>query len=118
MNVACLCLLSLLGAYPRAELLIEAAELKKAPERFRVLDARTRALYQTGHVPGAVWVSHLEWGQQFNRAADARTWSERLGKLGIDAGTSVVVYGDGVAPRRGVRLVAAALLGFAGCAPS
>src|SRR2546423_14865539 len=86
-----LCLLGLFAgdpveAYPRAELLIEAAELKKAPERFRVIDARTRALYQTGHVPGAVWVSHLEWGQQFNRAPDAKTWGERLGKRGIDAG--------------------------------
>src|SRR5438105_11837367 len=98
MNPGILCLLGVFAAdpgkpYPRSELLIEATELKKAPDKFRPVDARTRAAYQAGHIPGAVWVSHLEWGQQFNRSAAAKTWSERLGKLGIDADTPAVVYG-------------------------
>lgn len=84
--------------YPRGELLIEASELQRLPQRFRIIDTRTRALYQAGHVPGAVWVSHLEWGREFNAAPDAKTWSDRLGRLGIDAGTPVVVYGEGFAP--------------------
>lgn len=102
MNIALLCLLGVLAdsgkPYPRPELLLEATDLKKQPERFRVLDARTRAAYQAAHIPGAVWVSHLEWGQQFNRSVDAKTWSDRLGKLGLDAETPVVVYGDAISP--------------------
>src|SRR5436190_9334593 len=102
MHTVFVCLLGLFAdsvkPYPRPELLIEAAELKKAPDKFRPVDARTRAAYQVGHIPGAVWVSHLEWGQQFNRSADAKIWSDRLGKLGLHAETPVVVYGDAISP--------------------
>ena len=63
-------------AYPRGDLLLDGAELKKNLAAFRVLDVRTRASYQAGHVPGAVWVSHLEWSRAFNNAADPKAWSE------------------------------------------
>ena len=49
-------------------------------------------------MPGAMWVGHLEWGREFNNAPDAKKWADRVGKLGIDNETSIVVYGDGTAP--------------------
>ncbi len=85
-------------SYQRPELLIEAAELKKAHQQFRLLDVRTRAAYSAGHIPGAAWVSHFEWGREFSNTADVQRWAERIGKLGIDADTAVVVYGDGISP--------------------
>src|SRR5581483_153017 len=83
-------------AYPRAGLLIEARELAdpKAAERFRVLDARGKHRYQAGHVPGAVWVDQTTWSREFARGQEPEAWGQRLGRLGIDAETPVVVYDD------------------------
>lgn len=103
MPVSYVCMLALLAiepakGYPRGELLIEAAELKKARQKFRILDARTRAQYQEGHVRGAAWVSHLEWSREFTNTKDPKKWGDRIGNLGIDAATPVVVYADGITP--------------------
>jgi thiosulfate/3-mercaptopyruvate sulfurtransferase len=82
--------------YPRADLLIEAADLAK-PEtatRFRILDARGKGSYKDGHIPGAVWVDHTTWSRTFGDGKDQEAWAERIGALGIKLDTPVAVYDD------------------------
>jgi thiosulfate/3-mercaptopyruvate sulfurtransferase len=85
-------------SYPRAELLIEPAELAKpeAARKYRLLDMRPKKEYEAGHIPGAVWVSHAAWSSAFASGQDPKVWSQRLGKLGIGDTTPVVVYGGPV----------------------
>jgi thiosulfate/3-mercaptopyruvate sulfurtransferase len=80
--------------YPRAELLMEPAELAKpeVAKKYRILDARPRGEYLDGHVPGAVWIDHKEWAKAFAADQDAKKWAARIGKLGIGDETPVVVY--------------------------
>jgi thiosulfate/3-mercaptopyruvate sulfurtransferase len=82
--------------YPRPELLIEAADLARAlpAGKFRVLDARPETEYQAGHVPGAVRVDADAWRQAFQDGKDQKGWARRIGVLGIDLDTPVVVYDD------------------------
>jgi len=84
------------GDYPRQDLLVEPAALAK-PETvkgFVILDARTKAKYESGHVPGARWVDHEEWAKGFGDGRDATGWSKRIGSLGLTADSHVVVYDD------------------------
>jgi thiosulfate/3-mercaptopyruvate sulfurtransferase len=81
--------------YPRPELLMEPAELAtalsvKSPV---VLDVRSAAGYDQGHVPGALWVDHDRWKKAFTDG-DAAGWSKRIGQLGIKPDTTVVAYDD------------------------
>lgn len=80
--------------YPHAELLIEPATLSKAEiaKQFIVLDVRDKKQYAAGRVPGAVWVDAAAWAKAFKDGKDAEGWSARIGKLGIHADSSVVVY--------------------------
>ncbi|MGL4423761.1 MAG: sulfurtransferase [Gemmataceae bacterium] len=82
--------------YPRADLLVEPAVLAK-PESlkgFVILDARTKAKYEAGHVPVARWVDHADWAKVFGDGQDAAGWSKRIGGLGLTADSKVVVYDD------------------------
>jgi thiosulfate/3-mercaptopyruvate sulfurtransferase len=81
------------AAYPRPDLLVEPAELAKLKD-VRVLDARGKGKYLDGHVPGAVWVDALGWSRAFGDGKDLAGWQKRLGDLGIDVDTVVVVYDD------------------------
>jgi thiosulfate/3-mercaptopyruvate sulfurtransferase len=82
--------------YPRAELLVEPSKLlgPGAPKGRVTLDARTKAKYLKGHVPGAVWVDTAGWARAFAKGQDKAEWSKRIGDLGIDVTTPVVVYDD------------------------
>jgi thiosulfate/3-mercaptopyruvate sulfurtransferase len=82
--------------YPRADLLLEVAELSKpeVAERFRILDARTREQYLDGHIPDAIWVDHDEWSKSFAKDQDAGRWQKLIGGLGITAESRVVLYDD------------------------
>jgi len=81
--------------YPRAELLIEPAELAKpVAKRVIILDARAEAKYKAGHIPEARWVDHGQWAKAFGQGADAKKWGARIGGLGINADSHVVVYDD------------------------
>lgn len=96
LSYAALLVLSVAGAdYPRADLLIEAPALEKAGGKFVVLDARPRATYEAGHVPHAAWVDHAAWSKAFAAGQDPKEWEARLGWLGVNAETPVVVYDDG-----------------------
>lgn len=91
--------------YPRAELLIEPAELSR-PEvarEFVLLDARDEQDYRREHIAGARWVDHLEWSKAFEDGQDAKGWSQRIGNLGIAANSKVVVY-DGSAMKNAGRI--------------
>jgi 3-mercaptopyruvate sulfurtransferase SseA len=72
------------AAYPRAELLIEAAELAKpeVAKQFRILDARGKGQYSEGHIPGAVWIDQLTWAKAFAASQDPEAWSKRIGARG------------------------------------
>src|SRR4051812_23919254 len=85
------------NAYPNPSLLAEPADLAKIPTTARVLDVRGRNLYDKGHVPGAVWVDVLGWSRAFNlNPDDAAGWAKRLGTVGVDPATPVIVIGDAV----------------------
>jgi thiosulfate/3-mercaptopyruvate sulfurtransferase len=82
--------------YPRPELLIEAAELAQpeTAKHFRILDVRASQQYRAGHISGALLVETASWNRDFLNQPEGKSWQERIGRLGIDANTPVVVYGD------------------------
>ncbi len=82
--------------YVKPALLAEPAELvQRLPDgTLRVLDTRSREKYQAGHVPGAVWVDAAAWAKAFDAGKDAASWARRIGQVGMDTTTRVVVYGD------------------------
>jgi thiosulfate/3-mercaptopyruvate sulfurtransferase len=79
-------------------MLIEPAELqtKLKQPRLRVLDTRPQAEYAKGHIPGAVWVDVKCWqelGKKERGFHDSQAWADKVGPLGIDHNSQVVVYG-------------------------
>ncbi|MCE9546729.1 MAG: sulfurtransferase [Planctomycetia bacterium] len=84
------------AVYPKAELLIEPAELAKPDVAAKVviLDARERKKFDQSHVPHARWVDHNAWKSAFGTGTDAAGWSKRIGILGIGPNTQVVIYDD------------------------
>jgi len=85
--------------YPRAQLLVEPEALDKAGAvaELVVLDAREKAKYDAGHVPGARWVDHADWSKGFGDGEDVPAWTARLGELGLDTSSKVIVYDDNMA---------------------
>jgi thiosulfate/3-mercaptopyruvate sulfurtransferase len=81
-------------AYARPELLLEPAELAKpeTAKKFVILDARGKSSYDSGHIPGAVHVQAGRWASDFGDGTDPAGWSKRIGGLGIDTDTPVVIY--------------------------
>jgi thiosulfate/3-mercaptopyruvate sulfurtransferase len=84
--------------YARPDLLVEPQQLSRlslsSEVRTVVLDARSKEEFEKGHLPGAIWVDVDEWKQSFRDGTDAKGWSERIGKLGIDNQSRVVVYDE------------------------
>jgi thiosulfate/3-mercaptopyruvate sulfurtransferase len=84
----------LAAGYAKPELLIEADDLPgyAAEGSVRILDCRGKGKYLDGHVPGAMWLDTITWMRAFGEGEDREAWSKRIGGLGIDTGTKVVVY--------------------------
>jgi thiosulfate/3-mercaptopyruvate sulfurtransferase len=84
------------NAYPRSDLLIEASDLARpgAAQGLVILDARGRGNYLDGHIPGAVRIDPGAWDRAFTAGQDEKAWARRIGTLGIDTGSHVVVYDD------------------------
>jgi thiosulfate/3-mercaptopyruvate sulfurtransferase len=82
--------------YPCPNILAEAKSLKT--EGARVIDTRTQARYAAGHIAGAVRVDAPAWSKAFNSDPGASGWATRIGDLGIDIHSTVIVYGDGDNP--------------------
>lgn len=102
-RLACLIVLLVAGddkpnpaGYAKPELLIEAAEVAKpqAAKPWRILDARGKSKYTEGHIPDAIWVDHTTWMRSFDNGDDRDAWAKRIGGLGIDLDTPVVIYDD------------------------
>ena len=86
----------LAAEYPNQKLLIDPAELAK-PEVAKtlvILDARPKAQFAAGHIPGSIWVDHAAWAKAFGDGDDAKGWSARIGELGVTARSKVVVLDD------------------------
>jgi thiosulfate/3-mercaptopyruvate sulfurtransferase len=93
----------LLGAdpagYPNPDLLVEPATLAKpaAAEKFHVLDLRSLARYEAGHVPGAAHAPLSKWSKAVTAGkADAAFWKAELAAVGVTPKKPVVVYADDV----------------------
>jgi thiosulfate/3-mercaptopyruvate sulfurtransferase len=84
------------GRYPRAELLIEPAELLKpaVAARFRIVDTRPRTQYLDGHLPHAVNVDHALWSKTFQSKPDVATWRTLIAKIQAPRNKAIVVYDD------------------------
>ena len=82
--------------YACPELLLEPTELAKpgVSRQFVILDTRSQAEYDVGHVPGARRVDHDAWKKTFGEGEDAERWSKLIGELGIGRDSKVVVYDD------------------------
>jgi thiosulfate/3-mercaptopyruvate sulfurtransferase len=82
--------------YP-ADLLLEAADLAKpeVAKRLRFLDTRSRADYLAGHIPGALWVDHLRWGEAFAAGPDVSLWATKIANMGVKHNTPLVIYDEG-----------------------
>lgn len=80
--------------YPRADLLLEPAELAvpALAGQFVILDVRSAADYDESHIPGALRVDHGEWKAAFGTGRDADAWSKLIGNLGITDSSKVVIY--------------------------
>jgi thiosulfate/3-mercaptopyruvate sulfurtransferase len=80
-------------------MLIEPGQLAErlTEAKLRILDTRSKEDYAKGHVPGALSVDVSSW-QRLARSEgglrDAKAWGEKVGGLGIDRETKVVVYGS------------------------
>ena len=80
-------------------LLISHEDLKARLDdpKVRILDARPRADYDQGHIPGAAWVD-LKAFQALTKAethADPSAWARQLEPLGIGQGIEAVYIYDG-----------------------
>ena len=66
-----------------------------------VLDARDQRDFAAGHLPGAVridWKDYRDgWGRTGRLSDDDRALARSLGKLGVDEGRAVLVYGRATA---------------------
>ncbi len=99
--------------YPHPELLAEtdwlASHLSDAT--IRIVDGRADQDYAAGHIPGAINLSGFSLGQigPESEPPDPEGFAARVGALGIDEGTPVVVY-DGGGPSQLAGMTGWALL--------
>ena len=81
---------------PRAELLsFEELTAQLQDPTLRILDARPRAAYDAGHIPGAVWVNTAaaeKLAASPEGLTNQKAWSEWLAPLGISNESHVLVY--------------------------
>jgi thiosulfate/3-mercaptopyruvate sulfurtransferase len=80
-------------------MLTEPADMEKKLKQpgLRILDVRPSADYVKGHIPGALPVDVKSWsdlGKKDGSFQDAKAWGEKVGELGIEHDTQVVVYGN------------------------
>ncbi len=96
LGLALLATPSFAADYPNKTLLVEPADLAKADvaRTFVILDAREKAKYEAGHIPGSIWVDHAAWAKAFGDADQANAWSKRIGELGVTTTTKIVVLDD------------------------
>src|SRR3954454_19233817 len=75
----------------------DALQGRLEDRNLRLLDARPRADYEKGHIPGAVWVDAKAAQTLAARPGgltDKAAWEAWLAPLGIAPGSEVLVYDD------------------------
>jgi thiosulfate/3-mercaptopyruvate sulfurtransferase len=83
------------ATYPAPKLLVEVSDPKL--KEFHLLDVRTEAKYQMGHIPGAVHTDIAPWSKAILAdKADAAFWKTELARVGVTAKKPTVVYADDV----------------------
>jgi thiosulfate/3-mercaptopyruvate sulfurtransferase len=80
----------------KAPILVTHDELQKrlGDAKLRLLDARPKADYDKGHIPGALWVDGKAF-QDVSRPeslANAEAWAQILAPLAITPGSEVYIY--------------------------
>src|SRR5580658_1789383 len=72
----------------------EALQKRLNDPNLRLLDARPRAEYDQGHIPGALWVDIKALGAlvRGDSFADKEAWAQSLAPLGIGPDTEVYLY--------------------------
>lgn len=81
--------------YPVKNMLVEPVDLAKLTGKpLVILDARSAAAYQAGHVPVAIRVDAADWAKNYQDGKNKDAWATRLGKLGLTPDATVVVYDD------------------------
>jgi thiosulfate/3-mercaptopyruvate sulfurtransferase len=82
-----------LAAAEPPRLLVEVTDPKL--KEYRLLDARGKANYEDGHIPGAVAVELGQWSSAVTKGkADAAYWKAELAKVGVTPTQPVVAYSD------------------------
>ena len=82
------------SSYARPEMLVEPIDLLKGSSQAILLDTRSLEEYKEGHIPGARHVNVAAWSKALGQ--DEAAWSKRLGALGIDTTSKVIVYGESI----------------------
>jgi thiosulfate/3-mercaptopyruvate sulfurtransferase len=86
------------GPPPRPPLVAhDALQGRLGDRNLRLLDARPKADYEKGHIPGAVWVDAKAVQAMAARPGgltDRAAWEAWLAPLGIAPGSEVLVYDD------------------------
>ncbi len=80
------------SGYSNPGLLAEPDELDSGD--FVILDARPLDQFTAGHIPGARWVDASGWAKGFDQGQDVEGWRKRIGALGLEPSSKIVVYDD------------------------
>lgn len=81
--------------YPTPNLLVEVTDPKL--KDYRLLDVRTKAKYDEGHIPGAVHADTGPWSKAILASkADAAFWKTMLRAVSVTPKVPTVVYADDV----------------------
>jgi thiosulfate/3-mercaptopyruvate sulfurtransferase len=74
----------------------EGLQKRLADPALRLIDARPRADYDAGHIPGAVWLDpqFFEPLTRGEAATDRAAWGRVLAPLGVSPDTEILVYDD------------------------
>lgn len=83
-------------SYPKQDLLLEPSVLASASDaaQYIVLDARHEQSFSAGHIPFARLVDHATWADSFGDGDNTLEWSKRIGLLGVNRDSKIVVYDD------------------------
>ncbi|MGL4423741.1 MAG: sulfurtransferase [Gemmataceae bacterium] len=84
------------ASYPKAQLLMEAAELAKPGTvgKYFLIDVRGPEAYTEGHIPGAIRVPLSTWSRLYNTGmTDAAYWKAEMAAIGITPTKPIVIYG-------------------------